>query len=422
MTKTARSYAILLVSQALASGGNFLALVLASRAGSGADFGAASLAFAVYALGGTLIRPFTGQVAQIALRSRDSEERGPKLHPHVLMGLALSSGTAVAGLVVALFGGRVPSDVRAVWLIVIGSIPVLLVYDLARYWLATLERSVLVAMIDGGWLVAMSAVYLATRPTTAVGTLAVWAGSGLLAAVAGISVVLRLSPARVADRSWTMTQVQTLGGPMVVEAGLIAATNWSLVLFAPYVVGLAELGRLQGFDLVFGPVTMLATGLGLAVQPKTTVLIASREPDRAWSHGVVAGSVLLAVAIVTFAIFTMWPGNALAEVFGLEAAGWLVAVAAFTRAVAQAPQLSATLLTRATRWFRPAIRTRIVALVVGAGGGMATMLLTRSLAMSYVVTYTALAAGSIHVLAGIRRGLDRQQTTCQTVGIPVDPV
>lgn len=405
-----RGHLIVLVSQVLASGGNFLALVLASRSGSGADFGAASLAFTAYALGGTLIRPFTGHVVQISLGRASRTEHSSRLHPLALGGVALAAGCAISALVAIAFGSRVPAELRPAWLLLVGAIPVLLVYDLTRYWLTTLRRPGLVTLIDGGWLLLMAAGYVAVRPSTAVDTLAVWAATGLLAAAGGVITVLMLSPIDGADLRWTLAQVWRLGGPMVAETGLLVATNWSIVLVAPFVVGLAELGQLQAFDLVFGPVTMLTTALSLAVQPKVAALVDTLEPERAWAAGLAAGNLLLAVASLTYALFLLSPGNIVPELFGLENAGWLLATAAFSRALAQAPQLSATILTRATRRFRAAIQSRVLACVVGAGGGITVMVATSSVALGYIVAYSSLAAGSAHVLLGLRRAMTDDAT------------
>jgi O-antigen/teichoic acid export membrane protein len=162
-------------------------------------------------------------------------------------------------------------------------LPLVCVQDLLRFVLFRMHRPDMAALIDATWAAASVAAWplLIARGSATVATVATVAivawGLGALPGVLIGAVATRAVPT-AAGRAlrWWWTQARPLGGYLAIDTLVhTAAVQLGLVAIA-VIAGTAALGELRAAQIVFGPVSMTLTALGMFVLPRIAGLSAER--------------------------------------------------------------------------------------------------------------------------------------------------
>lgn len=262
--------------QLLSSGSNFLGLIAAARLLDKENFGAYAVAAATYTVCLGLCRALSAEalLVRVGTESEDQRDRSSRsVSDAFLLGAAVAP---ILSLAAVLVDGPTSGALLGLGL----TLPLLLLQDTLRYGSFARSRPRLAVASDGTWvalqLLAYGVIAAVGDPGVLVMVLA-WASTG---AIAGLVQLWRDDVRLTFHRplSW-LRQNLDLGGRYAMDfvcgAGVGQIASYALV----GVAGVGALGALRGAQTAFGPLTVLTTGVYLAVVPEAK-RIADRSPRR----------------------------------------------------------------------------------------------------------------------------------------------
>jgi len=261
--------------QALSSLTNFLMGILVARSVSPEDFGAFSLAFAVYVLALVTSRGLTGE--PLLVRHSHTTDEDWRWATASASGLAL--GIGVLGTIVTIALAVVVRGALGEAFVALAIVfPGLLLQDVWRYAFATRARPMLAFVTDLVWAVVLLPslfILSATGQTSLAWPILVWGVSALLSALVAIGIG-RILPSLRQASAW-FRRSRDLGLRYATEA-LMALAPTQLTLFVLGAVGgLASTGALRGAMLLLGPIQMLVLGINLIGVPEGVRLARRRS-------------------------------------------------------------------------------------------------------------------------------------------------
>jgi O-antigen/teichoic acid export membrane protein len=261
--------------QALSSATNVVITVLAARTLDPRDFGAFSLAFAVYILALGISR---GLVTE-PLLSRPSaiEESWPETCSAVTGAvLQVAIGIAVAIAVIAVVA---PQDVRHAVIVLAVLVPGLLVQDAWRYCFMAQGRPISALANDAVWAICQTIVIvpLAARHDLNLSTLLLaWGfGAAIAACIGGLQT--RARPHLQAGHRWFRAHVD-LGWRYTTEFLLANGVAQIGVISLGAIAGLTAVGAVNAIQTLFGPINIVYSGISLVLVP-TGARLAHRSTE-----------------------------------------------------------------------------------------------------------------------------------------------
>ncbi len=289
-----------LADQAFSSLTNFAVGLLIARAVAPADFGAFSLAFALYNVALNMTRALTTQPLVI-------RHTGP-VTPQWRRAAAAATGTALlaglaAGAVVIVVALLTGGAVRDAFLVIGLLLPGLLLQDAWRFAFFSSGRGGHACANDLAWTaIQVPAMVLigVTGHASLVPEMVAWGGAAAVAALFGlIQAGLLPDPRRALD--WWRAN-RDLSGRYLIEAGSgIGGAQVGLYAVTAF-AGLAAVGTLRAGELLLGPLNILFQGIQLAALPEgVRMLRGSTDALRRLSvllSAVVTSAVVLWAALV----------------------------------------------------------------------------------------------------------------------------
>jgi hypothetical protein len=397
---TQREVALILVSQAFSSGGNFLAALVAARVSDPSEFGAVALTLAFYAVASQLVRPFAGSVMQIrVIHLGKAEQRLARGLLVVALGASLLVTCAFLPIAWHLLAGPYRQTLLAVVLLV----PLLVVYDSLRLWAISVRRPARALVMDSTWLalqiLGFECLHLAGIRSGA-SVIAVWAIGGACVATAawiGCSVACSGHAAfRVArTASWKLGRVYAF------DAVLTAASNTGFILLLSSEIAVGAIGQLRALELPFGLLVTASQGASLFLQPTTRRLCVAGNVRRAWRVVLLGGVALVVASAAISAVVLIEPADTLRRIFGPSFRPHIgIVIAILIKYASFGPLLVMTTMTRSLGVRRVTlpftIGFTIVATVLALGAASV------SLTDAYIVLYVTLSLGSLEVVRRIR--------------------
>lgn len=261
------------VDQGLSSLTNFAIALAVARVSGPETFGAFSVAFVVYLLALSGSRSLVTEPLAVRFSSTiDDRERSSAAAAAAGAALAVGSGVAMAmALAAAAVGGGTALVVIAMAVV----LPALLLQDALRNVLLVVARPAGAAANDAVWLGAQTilvGVLVGTGRASASTLSLAFGVSAALAAMFGM-VQCRVTPA-VGRRTWRWVRSQSdLGIPLLLELVVVNAAPQAALFGAAAVGGsVAVVGGVRGAMVLFGPLTMVFTGLVLVGLPESVRL------------------------------------------------------------------------------------------------------------------------------------------------------
>lgn len=390
------------MSQALASGGNSLAVFAAARVSGPAELGSIALVVAFYAISVQLVRPLAGNVLQMSdLRSGSDRDRAFASGALLVAWVAACAG-ALAFLPVALaLREEATSTAMAA---VVGLVPFLVVHDTLRIWAISVQRASLAIVIDAAWLVLFGIVLLAltVRGTdTGSAIVVAWALSGAAVAVVAWAVVgvSRRSGVAIAQ-AWAAARRN--GSVYLADAVLAAVSLTGFVLLLPLVAPVRDIGHLRAIEVPFGAVAMLGQACTLYLLPATRRLLVAGRPSRAWLGVGLGAAALAGSSLGLGALLLVLPEGLLQDVFGPSFTPTLALVVTVTVKFASfGAVLVASTMARSLGARRETLPFAAAYTVVGAVVGL--LLARLSLELGYAALYLVVGIGSLVLAGRLRR-------------------
>lgn len=270
------------VDQGLSSISNAVFLVAVARVATVQEFGAISLAYALFVFGLTVQRSSIGTLTSLAITTRHP--------PPVVLSLLGALVMVVAGLVLKAFVGL---DDHPAYYVILLSCFVTYPQDLLRYVSIAQRRVELAVVSDAIWFVVTLALFCLTlvgaAPSVTVMT-AVWVVGGAGAALAALVVPLRSKPAlRTGWWGDHASELRTLGP----DALLSAVAPLVLASVVAHYMSLGDVAAVRGAGTLLGPLASLFSALQVVLLPELVRLLGGRRERLASAQAVLMSALVL---------------------------------------------------------------------------------------------------------------------------------
>jgi O-antigen/teichoic acid export membrane protein len=253
-----------LLDEGLSSVTNVLVTVLAARALSSQGFGEFAIVSASTAVVIALVRGAASDTLASAHSADPPEQQRAAVRSGAVT--ALTTGLVVGAPALALaplLGGRDQADLLLLLPFLLG----LVLQDYLRFAFFVLGRARDAFVNDAFWFVVQVPllVIASANGAGALGLLAVWSGSGALAAVVGLLQLRALPASPAATRPW-LRRHRGLWPYLLLDNSLGQASNVGALLVLSLTTTLAEIGAFRVALTVYAPLLVLSRGLiGVAV-------------------------------------------------------------------------------------------------------------------------------------------------------------
>jgi O-antigen/teichoic acid export membrane protein len=293
-----------IVDTALSSIGNFGLAAVIARSASTSEFGAFSVAFALYSLALGIGRGFYAQPLLVRLSTQDVASRIRARGA----ALACSVTIAIAGSLVLLSASlAVPPPLRAFMAALALGLPALLLQDAWRYFEFADRNPRRAALCDGGWVLGQAGAFgilLGTHRASPTSLFAAWAITSLIGLLAVARGGLRLHFRGV--RRWFADHGRLSRDLSFEFVGQATGTHLvPLVLAALF--GLDVTGALRGAQLLFAPVIALIGAAAYVGVPEAAAL--RRNPARLFHSCLRAGALMAVPVAVTVLVAVLLPAS-----------------------------------------------------------------------------------------------------------------
>jgi hypothetical protein len=250
------------VDQGLSATANLLGTVLVARWGSLDTLGVFGVAFAFYLAGLGLVRAAVGDPLVVA--------GGDMRHLPAIWApawLVLVPSMVVGSALTAMHVG--------VAAVVSFALPALFLQSSLRYLAFAQGRPDLAVLLDGTWVLSMTAgALLVVGASSATSAAATWALGGALAAVVGV-LVFGCVPPGPSDALGSLTELgRGLSRPLMAESVAFTATSTLLIPLALAAISLSYAGYFRAAAVICGPLTVALTAWELYSFPAI-----SRAPE-----------------------------------------------------------------------------------------------------------------------------------------------
>lgn len=302
---TGRRLSLGVVDQIVASGSNFVAMVLAARLLSVDDFGAFSLAMLTYNVAVGMIRALCGEAILVRPGENPAEIRqraAASVGSAVMLGILAVPVIAALGLVL---GGRPGNSM----FVMAAAMPVLMAQDSLRFS-AFARRMPAVALVsDLVWLVLMGVGFAVLRqsdsPRPALMVLC-WAVPAAVGALAS-AVWLRLLPVPALRLGWVRSN-RDLSVPYLVDFVTGQGSGQMAVYLLAVVASVGAVASIRGAQTLFGPVPILQTGAMIVLVPEMH-RSARQAPERVLKVAAIAGAAFAGLGVVVTAALWVLPDS-----------------------------------------------------------------------------------------------------------------
>lgn len=364
-----------LIDQGLSSSGNFGIALVAARSLGASGFSAFSISFLVYVVSIGLTYSFVGEPFQV-LHSSSPQDQNMFLVQKGALGLALLMSVLMAFLV-SLLGVGIGGVLEAPMVVVGFILPGLLIQDSMRHFFFAQARPARAAFIDFIWLAAMVLALLGLSESqiglhSPAALLAVWGASAAFSSVVGL-LVIRIAPSVARSASW-YRESKNLGWNFSLDFLFMTGAAQIVVLLLPLIVGLDAVGALKGAQLMFGPITILISGLRALGVPEASRHASEGHEFLFRFTKILAGSITVMVLAYSVLILTL--PDSVAEFFlGASQAGSspllpFVALDMLGRALALAPFVSLRAMGSGDRILRARAIDAPSTLMLGLAGAL----------------------------------------------------
>jgi O-antigen/teichoic acid export membrane protein len=273
--------------------GNFVIAVIAARTLSKVDFGAFGIAFTVFIF---VVLTCRGTVGHMVLSGASANGCSARHSWPAALGAAMSAGLvgslASAGAGIAL-GGTAGYAFIAIAIV----LPGLCVQDIWRHCFIAAGRPSAALLNDLFWLLTIvPAVELVHHisPTSAATLILAWGMPGLAAALLGCIQGFTI-PHPFKGFHWIKAN-RELAIPYFGEVLLVSGSQQIALFGLVPIAGLAAVGAIRGVIVFYGPLTVFASGLFLALVPDANRL--RSHPQQLGRRIVVSSSIMSAAAIL----------------------------------------------------------------------------------------------------------------------------
>lgn len=362
-----------LSDQALSSFTNFALGVVVARSVGVEEFGAFSLAFALYLLVGSVCRAYPMEPLAIRYGSAPDESFRPAAAAAV-GSVLLVSVVGAAGLFLLTLA--VDGAAREAILALALTFPGLLVQDAWRSTFFAWRRGRSAFLNDLVWTIAMA---LMLGMVVTLGSSSVfwptltWGLAASLAALIGVPQS-GIIPAPTRARGWWREHIDL--GPRFIAEVLARTAGGQIATYGiGMVAGLASLGALRAAQLVLGPVQILFLGIGLIAVPEGVRALAHSH-QRLWSFAVRMSAALMILSVGWGVVALLMPDAIGAAILGdAWAPARLVLVPVIVAQVAMVsgagPGMGLKTLAAARRSLRANVVVSGVIVILGVAGGAA---------------------------------------------------
>jgi O-antigen/teichoic acid export membrane protein len=283
-----------LADQALSSFTNFALGVVIARTVGIEEFGAFSLAFALYLLVGSVCRAYPMEPLAIRYGASSDATFRPAAAAATgsVLGISLA-GSAALLMLTAVIRGEAGEAILALAI----TFPGLLVQDAWRSTFFAWRRGRDAFANDLVWALCMvpsMAVLVVTGDRSVLWPTMAWGGASTVAALVGVWQARLLPDPRLARRWWH--EHISLGPRFILEALTRTAGGQISTYAIGVVAGLSALGALRAAQLVIGPVQIFFLGIGLVAVPEG-VRALGHSRRRLWLLAVTMSSGLVALAV-----------------------------------------------------------------------------------------------------------------------------
>lgn len=260
-----------IADQALSSLTNFgLAVGVASQIGT-ADFGAFSIAFAVFLVALTISRAVATDPLMIRYSARSTAEW--RTGTTRATGMAFVAG--VAGGAVSIVAGLVLGGSLGISLLVVGiGLPALLVQDAWRYAFFAARRGRAAFLNDLLWAVVLMAgfVVIAVTDQGSVGAFALaWVGGAFAGALAGMAQAGVIPRPRLAQAWWS--EHHDISPRLAVEAAILSGAHPIALSLMGIVAGLATVGTIRAGQALMNAIHIATYGIHLFGVPEAVRML-----------------------------------------------------------------------------------------------------------------------------------------------------
>lgn len=299
--------------QAFSSLGNFLVGLVIVRTSALAEFGAFSIALAVYMTTVAALRAFGSKTFAIRYSTAVDERRRPA--ERSLLGLAV-----VLGLLVSLvcLGVRplFESQMQGMLLVVGVILPGLLVQDAVRFVFVATGRARAAAGNDAFWLVLQVlcfGVIAGLHDQSAPVLFAAWGVSGVVAGIVGL-VQARILPSLRGAIRFSQDH-HRIALPLVGEQVASQGANQFTVFVLALVLPLSSLGALRAGQLMVSPLNVLQQATPLVGLPEARIR-AEQSVGRLRFAVLVMGGVLVGATVLLVVVVLLLPDSVGVVIFG----------------------------------------------------------------------------------------------------------
>lgn len=289
-----RRFGLPIADQFASTLGNFLVAIVAARLLTKVGFGAFSIAYTVYILVIVVIQGTVGHIVLSRL-TPDSDAARP-LWPAVL-GITAIAGLIAAGASAAIgaaIGGQAGDALIAMAIV----LPGLAIQDVLRYCFISSERPSAAFANDFLWLIAiLPAMELTHQFFTTSGSslILAWGLTGVFAGFVGC-LWGRVLPHPARGLAWIRAN-RHLALPYFGEVLCVSGSQQIALLALAPIAGIMAVAATRGVFVLFGPLTVFASGLVLALIPDASRL---RSLPRELSRRIVVSSCLIFLATMVW--------------------------------------------------------------------------------------------------------------------------
>jgi O-antigen/teichoic acid export membrane protein len=288
--------------QILSSATNFALGLLVARSFPPGEFGAFSVAYAIYvlALGGS--RALAGE--PLVVRFSDRSPAHWRAGVRSAASMALTVGLVVGGACVGV--GLFLSGPLGVSLLVLGPVlPALLVQDVWRFGFFAQGRGARAFLNDVVWAVALFTaltVVLVSDHSSVGWLVAAWGVGGAAAGFFGV-LQTRIVPGG-GRRAWSWLRTQRdLAPRFFAEFALSGATSSFSLIAIGAITGLAQVAQLRAGQVALGPLNVLFMGAGVVTVAEGVRRL--RDSPRALVRSSIRISIALAVLAIAWGLMVL---------------------------------------------------------------------------------------------------------------------
>lgn len=299
-----RRFGLPVADQLVSTLGNFLAAIIAARWLTKADFGSFSIAYTVYILVVLVLRGTVGHMVLSPISSGEGRTRRPSAAALGAAAIAAVVAAAASAAVGVALGGATGNALIAMAIV----LPGLIVQDIWRHCFIAAGRPLAALLNDFLWLIAIwPAVELVRHfyTVTSGSLILAWGLAGIAAAfvacIQGWGV-----PRPILGLHWIGSN-RHLAIPYFGEVLCVSGSQQIALLALAPIAGVTAVAATRGVFVLFGPLTVFASGLILALIPDANRLRAT--PKELGHRLVVSSWIIFAATIVWIGIGYLIPNS-----------------------------------------------------------------------------------------------------------------